>query len=278
MQQSQSVQNHLARASVARQQNHMAEAVAALEQALAIDSDCLEAHLALAQIRFPGESYIETLSHIHRDLQPSSYVEIGVASGKSMVLAGAGCRRVGIDPAPSLTVGISPDVQIYRMTSAAFFAQYDLKEILGGAPLSLGFIDGMHLYENALEDFINLERFCAPVSTLLIHDCLPLNAEVAARQRRTRFWLGDVWRVLPILRTYRPDLKVSVIACGPSGLAVVRGLDPASDVLVKNHDQALAYGAGLDFKVLESLEGLGVEIVPSDWSIASRLWRTEGSV
>ncbi len=270
---SQPLQNLLSQAHVAVQAQQFAQAAEVLEQALAIDSDCLEAHLALAQIRFPGKSYTEVLSLIHESLQPATYVEIGVASGKSMVLARGDCRRVGIDPAPALKVALSPAVQIFQMTSGAFFADCRLDEILGGAPVALGFIDGMHLFENVLEDFVNLERFCAPDGTLLVHDCLPLNPIVASRKRHTRFWLGDVWRILPTLARFRPDLRLSVIACAPSGLAVIRGLNPTSRVLKSEFENALRYGAGVDFNVTTSLPSLGIEIVPSDWNVVSKLWR-----
>lgn len=263
----------LAQARSAHGQKQNAAAASFLEQALAIDGNCLEAHLLLANIRFPGERYVEVLSRLHGELRPKNYVEIGVASGKTMVLARPDCRRIGIDPAPSLTAGVAPEVAIYRMKSADFFAQHDLAALLDGAPLELAFIDGMHLFENVIEDFASLERYCSRDSTLLIHDCLPLNAVVAARTRQTTFWAGDVWRVLPILRRFRPDLAISAIACAPSGLAVVRRLDPNSDVLVKQREQVMTYGAGLDFSIAEALPMSGIEIVPSDWNLVARLWQ-----
>ncbi len=189
-----------------------------------------------------------------------------------MALAPPDCRRVGIDPAPSLTVA-TPGVEIYCMTSDKFFAKADLSKILGGLPIDLAFIDGMHLFENVLADFINLERYCAPESAILIHDRLPLIAVVAERERQTRFWLGDVWRTLPALAHFRPDLAISVVAAAPSGLAVVRGLDPTSDILATKHQQVLTYGAGLDFRVSQSLEEFGIESVPSDRRAVSQLWQ-----
>jgi hypothetical protein len=37
-----------------------------------------------------------------------------------------------------------------------------VRALLGGLPVELGFIDGMHLFEFALRDFMNLERLCTP--------------------------------------------------------------------------------------------------------------------
>jgi hypothetical protein len=62
-----------------------------------------------------------------------------------------------------------------------------------------------------------------------------------------------VWKVVSILRERRPELRVKIIATAPSGLCVVRGLDPQSSVLREHLDEIieqyrdLAYPAqGLD--------------------------------
>ncbi|HEX7670852.1 MAG TPA: hypothetical protein VF395_14755, partial [Polyangiaceae bacterium] len=51
------------------------------------------------------------------------------------------------------------------------------------------------------------------------------------RERASVFWVGDVWKVLEILLDHRPDLRITVVPTAPSGLVVVRGLDPHSSVL-----------------------------------------------
>jgi len=37
------------------------------------------------------------------------------------------------------------------------------------------------------------------------------------------FWTGDVWKIVPALIKFRPDLRVFTIACPPTGLTVVCG-------------------------------------------------------
>jgi len=92
-----------------------------------------------------------------------------------------------------------------------------------------------------LKDFINLERYARKDSVILIHDCLPVDAIVAERERCTGFWTGDVWRIIPCLKTFRPDLKIMTIPTYPSGLGVVTNLDSSSTVLSDNYDEILAY-------------------------------------
>ena len=114
------------------------------------------------------------------------------------------------------------------MESDAFFASADAGARLGGAPVALAFVDGLHLFEQALRDFLHVERHAARGSVVLFHDCLPLDRATSARERRTGFWSGDVWKLLPILREHRPDLDAFVIPAYPTGLGVVTRLDPSS--------------------------------------------------
>jgi hypothetical protein len=56
---------------------------------------------------------------------------------------------------------------------------------------------------------------------------MPVAAE---RERRTSFWVGDTWKALECLLRERPDLTISIVPCYPSGLVVIRGLNPRSDL------------------------------------------------
>ena len=48
-------------------------------------------------------------------------------------------------------------------------------------------------------------------------------------------WTGDVWRLLPIFKKYRPDLRVIAVDCEPTGLVVCTKLDPRSTVLADHY-------------------------------------------
>lgn len=77
-----------------------------------------------------------------------------------MRLAASEARAIGIDSSPALAFALPSSVHLCRHTSDEFFARSDLHELLGGTPVDLAFIDGMHLFEFALRDFVNLERLC----------------------------------------------------------------------------------------------------------------------
>lgn len=138
----------------------------------------------------------------------------------------------------------------------------DLKSELG-ATLDLGFIDGMHLFEFALRDFIQLERSATTQSTILIHDCYPYDRESSARNRTTMFWSGDTWKIVLCLKCYRPDLRVITLPAWPTGLTVVRDLDPTSTVLSERLAQLYSEFVPMDYAVLEENKDDSLNLVDS---------------
>src|SRR5262249_26303853 len=148
-------------------------------------------------------------------------------------------------------VTLGANATVYEMTSDEFFARHDVRGKLGG-PIELAFIDGMHHFEFALRDFINIEKSCTPDSTVLFHDAYPLDRATAERERRTGFWSGDIWRFVLALRKYRPDLRVHTIASAPTGLGVIRGLDPSSRVLGERYAEIEREFLALDYSVLDA--------------------------
>ena len=103
----------------------------------------------------------------------------------------------------------------------------------------MAFIDGMHLAEFALRDFIGVERLSPWTGVIVFDDILPRTVEEAARDRRTRAWTGDVYKVLGILARHRPDLICLRVGTQPTGLLLVLGLDPANRALSLRQDLLL---------------------------------------
>ncbi len=241
--------------------------------ALAIDEDELSAHMLLGEIELPGEYYLSLLERIHGLLEPHTYVEVGVAEGKSLRLVRPRTAAIGVDPAPKIDFALPANARLFRETSDEFFVRHDLRAELGGKPVELAFIDGMHLFEYALRDFINLERHCAPSAAILIHDCYPLDASTSARERRTQFWAGDVWRIVVALRKYRPDLSVHTLDSAPSGLGLVTGLDPASSVLADRYEEIVAELMAVDYAAIAHSKAQVLNLTPADWAGVSGMLR-----
>ena len=220
-------------------QNH-AIAERYCEIALQHDSNYINAHALLVAIQMPGSDYTDVISAIHRSLRPATYLEIGVAQGKSIALANAETSSIGVDPEPDIQLPLSSNTRVFTKTSDTFFAEHDVRAEFGGRPIELAFIDGMHHFDFALRDFVHIERHCTQKSIILIHDCYPLNRATATRDRATTCWSGDVWRLILALKKHRPDLEIFTIAARPTGLALIRNLDPQSRVLSDNMDKIVA--------------------------------------
>jgi hypothetical protein len=199
----------------------------------------------------PDLPYFDLLDLVHQYLVPRTYVEIGVSTGRSFTLALPGTACIGVDPAPRLLFPVGRGNRIFAQTSDDFFDEHDLATLFGGVPLDLAFIDGMHHFEFALRDFINLEKASNPDTTILIHDCLPVDEVTAARDRTTYEWSGDVWRLILLLRQWRPELEISVVDWAPSGLGIVRGLDPRSTVLTEHYDEIVAHYLAMPYSALD---------------------------
>lgn len=178
-------------------------------------------------------NYLDFLGSIHQKLNPSLYLEIGCANGSS--LSRAKCRSIGVDPDYNITAAIHASATLYRETSDHFFARSNIKEILG-RPIDMAFIDGMHLADYALKDFINIEALSHRNSIIILDDVCPERIEIASRDRKEIAWTGDVYKVISILRKYRPDLSIEVADIPVKGMSVVRNLDPSNRVLSDNLD------------------------------------------
>lgn len=182
--------------------------------------------------------YLEFLRSVHELLEPERYLEIGIRNGASLSLAK--CRAIGIDPAYNITAELDGDIALFRTSSDEYFSRPEPLAPTGGRPFDLAFIDGLHLIEFALRDFINTERVSTSRSVIVFDDILPRSVAEAARLRHTDDWTGDVYSILDILARFRPELTVIPVATQPTGLLLVMGLDPANRVLAERYDDILA--------------------------------------
>lgn len=180
----------------------------------------------------PGPHYREVLRQIHDKLRPRTYLEIGVESGATLTLARHSELALGVDPeANPMRHPLPPGAQLFHEESDTFFATRSRDNLLGVRRVDLAFIDGMHRFENALRDFLHAEAWCHAGATIVLHDCVPIHPRVAGRERSTKFWVGDTWKAVLALAHARPDLKITTVLCPPSGLVVVRRLNPGSTTL-----------------------------------------------
>lgn len=236
----------------------------------------LRAHWMLAELEFPGEDYFKVIARIHEYLKPATYLEIGIDQGDSFEIVRPETVALGVDPNPRPQKSLGPNQRVIALTSDEFFERGDVTFQLSGKTVDLAFIDGLHLFEFALRDFINVEKHCSTDSLILIHDVYPLDATSAARERASTFWTGDIWRLILALKKYRPDLTVNVIAARPTGLAMVQNLDPTSRVLENHRQEIIDEFLALDVSVLDGRKDEMLNRVPNDWESIALLIDARG--
>lgn len=188
------------------------------------------------EITAGSEGSALTLQRAHEELAPKLYVEIGIRKGKSLQLSN--CYAIAIDPAPEVSEELPELCRVFKMTSDHFFEFHAEKE-LGERKFDLALIDGMHLFEFALRDFMNIEKHSSTNSVIIIDDILPNTLDQAARIRETRVWTGDVWKIIFVLKKFRPELTLKILDCHPTGLLVVSGLDATNKVIENNYNQII---------------------------------------
>lgn len=230
-----------------------------------------KAHAMLARLEFPGEDYFRVLARIHEHLKPATYLEIGVDQGCCFEIVRPETLTLGVDPNPRLRKPVGPRQRVFAQTSDNFFEKCDVVSELGGKTLDLAFIDGMRHLEFALRDFINVEKYCSADSIILIHDVYPIDAISAAREQISDFWSGDIWRLILLLKKYRPDLTINTIGTRPTGLGIVQNLDPHSRVLRERQHEIIDEFLALDISVLDGRKKEMLNHFPNDWTSIARL-------
>jgi tetratricopeptide (TPR) repeat protein len=248
-------------------QGRLEEAKSLFRQALSLDPADFNACSGLAYSLMEGEPYGDVISRFHAHLKPKRYVEIGIETGRTLAKARPPTIAIGIDPNPIIRVEFEAETKIYPVTSNNFFDKYDLATEMGRPVVDFVFLDGLHLFEQTLKDFMNIEKFSTADTVVVIHDCLPLNQFTAARERQSKFWSGDPWKIIPCLKKYRPDLKLFVISTPPTGLAVVTGLNASSAILHDNWNAILDEYVGLEYTVTEEQKESYFNLVKNDWPI-----------
>jgi hypothetical protein len=193
------------------------------------------------------------LERLTQHLEPDFYFEIGVFEGASLKIPK--CDALGIDPEPVLTEPLASNHRISHTTSDDFFHLTD--EPAAMPTIDLAYIDGMHLAEFVLKDFMNVERYCGPCSVVMIDDIYPTHPLQAERRRQSQYWTGDVWKVIPILRGARPDLVLMPINTSPTGTLLIIGTDPSNDEVWKRYDVLADW-------ILNSMRDVHPEILDRD--------------
>lgn len=242
---------HYLKAHFAEKTGDMDTVERAAQRACELHQDYTECHILLCLLRLTAPEYPNVLGRIHKHLKPKTYLEIGVFEGMSLRLARAAQTVIGVDPDPRYK-GEKPErIEIVEQTSDDFFAE-QADHRFADSPIDFAFVDGLHHANQALRDILNTERYMQADGTIAVHDIIPLNAVTAQMRRQTTFWSGDVWKTWFALQKFCPDLKLATIDAPPTGLGLIRGLNPDRNLTDADLDEMYAYMGSIDFSLLGS--------------------------
>jgi hypothetical protein len=192
-------------------------------------------------VRAAGMDYRVFLKGLHGAMLVDWYLEVGCRHGDTLIPVQS--PTLAVDPFMRIgrnVMGNKPALHLFQETSDDFFARGFLAR--NDIRLAFSFLDGLHLFEYLLRDFRATEAASDPGGVIALHDCCPWTQAMTTRDLDAigdKAWTGDVWKLIPILQTFRPDLKLTVLDCAPTGLVLVSNLDPASRVLFDGYDDIL---------------------------------------
>lgn len=211
-----------------------------------------------------GTDYLKFLSSLHEQMKPGWYLEVGTETGRSLALVRG--NAIAVDPQFKIATDLHYPARLhmFQQTSDDFFASRFLQR--NDISIDVSFLDGMHHFEFLLRDFMNTERASKRESLVFMHDCIPFNHMMAERnwdKEKSLSWTGDVWKLLPILKRHRPDLKLEVLDCAPTALVLISDLDPTSTVLEVEYDSILKEWTQI------SLPDFGIERLQKEFPFVS---------
>ena len=130
--------------------------------------------------RLSGQRYADFLAALHQAMTFDWYLEIGCRAGRTF--APVRGNTIAVDPffkAEGNIISAKRRLFVFQETSDEFYSHGFLKK--NGIELSFSFLDGMHLFEFLLRDFMNTEANSTPDGVIAMHDCVPFHAGMLTR-------------------------------------------------------------------------------------------------
>ena len=158
-------------------------------------------------------SRAEVINRVLASTGAERYLEIGVNTKEQ---PGYSRDKICVDVKHGVDPNPLTDAD-YIMTSDEFFAT-------NSETYDVVFVDGLHLFEQALRDCLHALDVLNPGGVVILHDTRPSNRLSASRvPGKDPKWHGDVWRAVVVLRALRPSLSVMTLD-SDEGLTIVRAL------------------------------------------------------
>ena len=169
-------------------------------------------------------------------IEAARYLEIGISSGETVEAVDI-AKRVGVDPSPlfatdEMVFGFS----FFRCFSDTYFVQ-NSNQVFDAV-----LIDGLHTAEQTMRDVANSLRQLSPKGFIVIDDTVPIDvlaglpsksrshvAALCAGLPFPRAWMGDVFRIIEVISTFRDSLRIFTATDGSRKQTVIWPIVPNED-------------------------------------------------
>ena len=181
------------------------------------------------------------------------YLEIGIEYGHTLTNTHF-LQKVGVDPDPKCNN--TECSKIFKGTSDEYFAVANIQM----ESFDVIFIDGMHHWENVLNDFNNSIRHLTKGGLIFIDDCIPINYNEQLKipikyhydnniLKYDIEWCGDVWKfVYYLLNNYRTKIEYAYFhSIHYRGVLMVKILEPFYVKIDDNISLDIMYDYFYDF-------------------------------
>ena len=175
-------------------------------------------------------SLLDVISYQFNRIRPKVFLAIGDRA-RYVQCVPQPILGLGVDPWPIMNLkSLPPNQQVYPVTSDYFFhSPYMVKELHPDIIL----ISGFHRFEQVLRDVIFAEKLCSNKSIIMVENTAPASqddidrADITAVAHQT----GDVFKIIPIFKKYRPEMKVSTLIDVDKGITIFENLDESNHTL-----------------------------------------------
>lgn len=185
---------------------------------------------------------LTVLQKIINKINAKTYLEIGVEKGKIISKIKAP-YKIGVDPKFIFSFSVQLK-RIFRLTkfkaietTSNTFFQRDAPKLLPNG-VDVAFVDGLHTYQQSLQDIEYCLQYLNPNGFIIVHDCNPLNAAIAWPVKESiqevitlankgevagwnGAWTGDIWKAIAHLRIKHNDLEIFTLDLD-WGLGIIR--------------------------------------------------------
>lgn len=196
------------------------------------------------------KNYDELIALLHDALHPDVFF-YSTNEARDNVNVGAS-RSIVVSADAIKAVELRNGVTFHCCTPDKFFATYEISGLTGGRAIDFSVIDGQHLFEHVLRQFINLERFCHHGSVIAIPNVFPQTLTIEQRDPQDDGWADDVYGIILALRTHRPDLTLMAVDVGSKGMLLVTSLDPQDRILAARFENIVEKHKRLDYTNLHA--------------------------